>query len=52
MIPVNNGRRNFFSEEIESRDTAGIMKEVAEKMEKILIKYQEQLISRWKGGLD
>ncbi len=52
MIPVNDGRRNFFAKEIESRDVQGIIDEVAAGMEEILEKYSEQLVSRWKGGLD
>ena len=52
MLTINNGRKNFFSEEITSRDTPGIMEEVAEKMQLILNRYSEQLIRRWKGGLD
>ena len=51
MIPVNDGRRNYFSKMIESRDVQGIIDEVAAAMEEIMAQYTRQLVNRWKGGI-
>lgn len=51
MLTVNDGRRNFYSKEIKSRDVQGIMDEVATGMNEIMAKYTDQLVRRWKGGL-
>ena len=51
MIPVNGGRRNYFSKMIESRDVQGIIDEVAAAMEDIMAQYTRQLVNRWKGGI-
>lgn len=51
MIPVNDGRRNYFHKEIESRDVHGIIDEVAAAMDEIMEQYTSQLVNRWKGGL-
>lgn len=51
MIPVNDGRRNYFSKMIESRDVQGIIDEVAAAMDDIMDKYTRQLVYRWKGGV-
>ena len=51
MIPVNDGRHNYFSKMIEARDVRGIIDEVAEAMDEIMEQYTRQLVNRWKGGL-
>lgn len=51
MIPVNDGRRNYFHKEIEARDVQGIIDEVAAAMDEIMEQYTRQLVSRWKGGI-
>lgn len=51
MIPVNDGRRNYFNKEIEARDVQGIIDEVAADMEDIMEQYTMQLVNRWKGGI-
>lgn len=51
MIPVNDGRHNYFSKMIEARDVRGIVDEVAAAMDEIMEQYTSQLVNRWKGGL-
>ena len=51
MITVNDGRRNYFSKMIESRDVQGIIDEVAEAMDDIMEQYTRHIVNRWKGGL-
>lgn len=51
MIPFNDGRKNFFSRDIEARDVSGIIDEVAKAMDDIMAEYTRQLVNRWKGGL-
>ena len=51
MIPVNDGRRNYFHKEIEARDVQGIIDEVAAAMDDIMEQYTSQLVNRWKGGV-
>ena len=51
MIPVNDGRRNYFSKMIEARDVQGIIDEVAAAMDEIMAQYTRQLVNSWKGGL-
>ena len=51
MIPVNDGRRNYFNKEIEARDVQGIIDEVAAAMDEIMEQYTRQLVNRWKSGL-
>lgn len=51
MNPVNDGRHNYFSRKIEARDTQGIIDEVTAKMQDILAEYTDQLVRRWRGGL-
>ena len=51
MIPVNDGRRNYFHKEIEARDVQGIIDEVAAAMEDIMAQYTRKLVNRWKGGI-
>ena len=51
MIPVNDGRHNYFSKMIEARDVQGIIDEVAAAMDDIMEQYTRQLVNRWKGGI-
>lgn len=51
MIPVNDGRHNYFSKMIEARDVQGIIDEVAAAMDDIMEQYTRQLVKRWKGGI-
>ena len=51
MIPVNDGRRNYFSKMIEARDVHGIIDEVAAAMDEIMEQYTRQLVNCWKGVL-
>ena len=51
MIPVNDGRRNYFHKEIEARDAQGIIDKVSAAMDDIIEQYKRQLMNRWKGGI-
>ena len=51
MIPVNDGRHNYFSKMIEARDVPGIIDEVSAAMDDIMEQYTRQPVNRWKGGI-
>ena len=51
MIPVNDGRHNYFSKMIDARDVQGIIDEVAAAMYDIMEQYTRQIVNKWKGGL-
>ena len=51
MIPVNDGRHNYFSKMIESRDVQGIIDEVSAAVDDIMEQYKRQLVNRWEGGI-